>query len=106
LAPIGSWPAVVTPIDIGPRKPVSSDEPFAPSGAMAKLETIERWSEGFNVLPDKIRVEPFTEKHRITVLIYEFLKEKNTDRPRTSVPGRLSARDHLVATMLSLLLGG
>jgi hypothetical protein len=84
---------------------VISTEPFTGSGARARLETIERWSRvGFNFLPDPIRTEAFTGRHRVTVLVYEFLKKRDSDRPMASVPGRLAAQDHLRATRLASLL--
>jgi hypothetical protein len=86
---------------------ITSTEPFAPSGARMTLETIERWSGGgLNVLPEKIRGQPLTKRHRITVLVYEFIKRKKSDHPTTSVPGRVRARDHLIATGLTGLLRG
>ena len=84
---------------------VTSADPFAPSGSRAQLATIERWSRrGLNFLPDAIRAEAFTDGHRLTVLVYEFMKRTDTDKPEASVPGRLPATDHLKATKLTILL--
>jgi hypothetical protein len=83
---------------------VVSPQAFAPSDSEATLDTIARWSRGgLSFLPDTIGQDEFTERHRITVLVYEFLKRQNVDQPVTSVPGRLTARAHLTATDLAIL---
>lgn len=83
---------------------VASSQPFSPSGAREMLQTIQRWSSGgLNVLPDAMRAEAFTDRHHVTVLVYEFLKLKDSDLPSNVVPGRLQAPDHLKATNLALL---
>jgi hypothetical protein len=85
---------------------VTSTEPFAPSSARAELESIERWSrKGLNVLPDPVRAAAFTDRYRVTVLVYEFTKQRDVDKPETTIPGRLLATDHLKATHLAYLLG-
>lgn len=84
---------------------IASPSPFAPSGSREILQTIERWSAGgLNVLPDSLRTEPLTDQHRVTVLVYEFQKLKDSERPTNTVPGRLKVPDHFEATNLAFLL--
>jgi hypothetical protein len=75
---------------------ITTSIPFSPKGARGRFETIERWSRtGHTHLPKAVRELPYTEAHRVTVLVYEFLKRKNADQPLTSLPGRLTASEHL-----------
>lgn len=84
---------------------VVSSQAFGASDAREVLETLERWSaKGLNFLPDRVRTESFTDEHHVTVLVYEFLKKVNNDKPATSYPGRLKVPDHLKATKLAALL--
>jgi hypothetical protein len=85
---------------------VVSPQPFAPTDAQATLDIIAGWSRGgLSFLPDSIGGERFTEAHRITVLVYEFVKRHDRDAPIASVPGRLRATAHLAATDLTTFLG-
>jgi hypothetical protein len=84
---------------------VVSDAPFAPSGAVAKLETVERWSRGgLNVLPQSLQRQVLTDQHNVTVQVYEFVKAHDDDEPETTVPGHLAAVDHLRAAKLTSLV--
>ena len=80
---------------------IVTSEPFAKPGPRGRFETVERWSrEGHTHLPAAVRAMRFSEDHRVTVLVYEFLKAEENDQPMTSVPGRLTAREHLERSAL------
>jgi hypothetical protein len=75
---------------------VTTSLPFSTSGNRAKFKTIEQWSQaGSNILPEAVRVLPYTNEHRVTVLVYEFEKASDGEEPSTSVPGRYTVRVHL-----------
>ena len=78
---------------------VVSDEPFAESGARARLSTLERWSrQGLNALPQEVRAAPYRPAHQITALVYEFEKQSRDDDVQVHIPGRLTASEHLSHT--------
>jgi hypothetical protein len=75
---------------------VITSVPFTTSGALGRFATIERWAHsGSFSLPEAVREMPYTKDHHATVLVYEFTKVRDTDDPVVSVPGRLTARQHL-----------
>lgn len=75
---------------------IATSIPFSATGARGRFATIERWARtGHNHLPDTVRAIAYSHDHRVTVLVYEFLKERAGDEPLTSVPGRLTATEHL-----------
>lgn len=75
---------------------VTTSEAFAPTGGLARLSTVERWArEGHTHLPAAARSVPFSEDHRLTVLVYEFVKKRSSDLPFTLVPGRHDGTRHL-----------
>jgi hypothetical protein len=82
---------------------VVTTQEFAPVREREPIDTIERWSQlGLNDLPSGLRATPFTDEHEVTVLLYEFVKRSDADRPESG-PARISARDHLRAAGLDLV---
>lgn len=84
---------------------ITTSIPFSTTGARGRFATIERWSRtGHNHLPNAVREMVYSDDHRVTVLVYEFLKEPTADEPFTSVPGRFTAREHLERSGLLAIL--
>lgn len=60
-----------------------------------RLETVQAWqSRGSLTLPDSIGRRPFSDRHKVYVLVYEFKKEEG-ETPRTVKEGTVA--DHLKA---------
>jgi hypothetical protein len=82
---------------------VASPEPFAPVSTKEVLSTIEKWSTGgLNFIPEPIRSKPVDKRYRITALIYEFKKTKDSEYPENIAPGQLKVVDHFRETRLAL----
>jgi hypothetical protein len=75
---------------------IVTSQPFAQSDEQVKRSTALRWlHKGLNVLPDSVGSQPYTDGHRVTVLVYEFEKLKGARDAGIAVPGRLDATRHL-----------
>lgn len=86
---------------------IISATPFAQSETTVGRDEAMRWlTRGLNVLPATLAEQPLTAEHRATVLVYEFEQRRSaSDRPRVTVPGRLTARAHLERSSLWKELG-
>ena len=80
---------------------IVSSNPFSPSTKRAKFSDLQKWgTSGLNSLPESVSKTPYSKEHKTTVLVYEFLKRKQSDEPKTSIPGRHTAQEHLKRTHL------
>jgi lipid-binding SYLF domain-containing protein len=74
---------------------IMSDAPFPQApGQTSYVETIMWLRGGLNVLPMEIANKPYRRTFALTVLIYEFEKDKGKD-PKLNQPSRLDAHTHL-----------
>lgn len=86
-APPGYWRVIVFTV---------TSVPFSATGARRRFSIVRRWARsGVNHLPEEVRRVEYGEKHRVTVLIYEFEKRDQRDEPLTLETGRHTARHHL-----------
>lgn len=75
---------------------IVTPEPFATTRSRDRFETIQRWARaGHDRLPRQIRELAYTPDHEVTVLVYEFHRSGNSEDPLASIPGRVSAAQHL-----------
>lgn len=76
---------------------VVTPHPFAQSQQrMSKDRAEQLLRQGNNVLPMELDLQPYTDRHVCTALIYEFEKFDTQDQaPIVRLPGRLSAETHL-----------
>jgi hypothetical protein len=74
---------------------IMSDQPFASTGkSLAADEGQRLLSSGFNTPPQAELEETFSIGHKVSVLVYEFEKNRDHD-PVQIMPGKLPARAHL-----------
>jgi len=57
-------------------------------------------SDGVHLLPSSIRNRPFTEKHSVTALIYEYELTENSNKATLHRPSEHTGREHLIKSNL------
>jgi hypothetical protein len=73
-----------------------TSQPFAATGAsLDAAAAASLVSKGANRLSDDFETMAFTDRHRVSALIYEFQKGARERDVSTVTPGRLGARTHL-----------
>jgi hypothetical protein len=79
---------------------VVSSQPFAQSETEVGKEEALAWlAEGLNRLPDNIALAPYTDRHTVTALIYEF-QQPGSREALLMLPGNLVGRVHLERAQL------
>jgi hypothetical protein len=85
---------------------VASDHPFTATGAKIDARGAARLlSGGANRLSRDFETMPFTVRHGVSALIYEFRKGPGDGDVATLTPGRLPARTHLERAGIASALG-
>jgi hypothetical protein len=73
-------------------------------GGVARSEAITWLKSSLVNLPSELKNRPFTKKHKLSALIYEFSKEENTLEPVFSEPSLIGVDQHLKGANLWPLL--
>jgi hypothetical protein len=85
---------------------VASDQPFTATGPAIDAKGATRLlREGANRLPDDFERMPFSARHHMSALVYEFQKGPREGEVATLAPGRLPARTHLERAGILPVLG-
>ena len=79
---------------------VATPHPFSQSDEEVARDQAMAWlNAGVNRLPDAVAQRPYTAAFRMTALVYEF-EQPESDDAQLVVPGRLTARTHLLQSGL------
>jgi hypothetical protein len=85
---------------------IVSSTPFAAIGPpLSEPEGRKLLYDGMNTVPKQLLQEAFLPEHQVSVLIYEFQKDKDRD-PKLVAPSALPARTHLEKAMVWAGLNG
>ncbi|WP_149304896.1 carboxypeptidase-like regulatory domain-containing protein [Pareuzebyella sediminis] len=75
---------------------IVTDKPFSANGKRVSRKTALAWiQEGVNSFPDRLRRVPFTKRHHVTALIYEYELPENALGASLLQPSRHSGLEHL-----------
>jgi len=80
---------------------IITDKPIKQTKKTVKREIALSWvSDGVHLLPSSIRNRPFTEKHSVTALIYEYELTENSNKATLHRPSEHTGREHLIKSNL------